>query len=527
MITNGVGKRKRGGPMTAAQRRAMFAQMKFSKVQPWADYGAARIKRGSPYSRDNFGKSWREASAEQKANRKFTGYTGRGSYFGKGLNILKGAGKALGLSAGRDTPLGRMYAGAMDVDKLVDAGIDLYSGRGSYAPKMSANNLIVGAADSQPRMTTLKDEVGALVITHRERVADVIAPGTDGFSVQSYTINPGLESFAPWLHQLASCYEEYQVVQCVYEYQGHEIVGLQNGLDLQGQVIAATQYNTKLPIFRDRHEMMAYPHASNCSLSGKMVHGVEADPSKIAGDGHKLVRSGGLLEADDARDFDHGKFCLAINNTPSALFNKEVGQLFVYYTIKLMKPKIAAGRGSAISTYLQVCKDGARGHPFGEVDRSDVGGALVASKNTLDLKFLGSTGSDSATDSTWEFPSHAVGVFRVTAVVKGSSLDYGHNDFINTTLAGQVSFAEKYFPASAPNYIATEDGTNISKCSWIVVVRPQIGNVKNSITLRTHFENDVVDESSFEVHEINDLGSPDGLPEFKTIHTGRQPTFSI
>jgi hypothetical protein len=533
--TNGVGKRKRGGPMTAAQRRAMFAQMKFSKAQPWADYGAARIKRGSPYSRQTFGKTWREANAEQKANRKFSGYTGRGSYFGKGLNILKGAGKALGLSAGRDTPLGRMYAGAMDVDKLVDAGIDLYSGRGSYAPKMAANNLVVGAPDTQPRMTTVPDEVGALVITHRERVADVIAPSTDGFSLQTYTINPGLESFAPWLHQLASCYEEYQVVQCVYEYQGHQIVGLQSGLELGGQVIAATQYNTKLPAFRDRHEMMAYPHASNCSFSGKMVHGVEADPSKIAGDGHKLIRAGGLLDADDARDFDHGKFSLALNNTPSDLYNKEVGQLFVYYTIKLMKPKISAGRGSAISTYLQICQNGHVNSPFGVSGQSNNEGPLVASRNTLDMKYLGSVaGAGSKRASSWEFPAYAAGMYKVSMLLRGTNLDSGGSEFSDLVTSGEVSLANKFYPSFAHNpfprnFRADEDGGASARCEFIVIVRPQIGNVKNRFTISTDLHtDDTINETCVEVTEINTLGEDGaGLPEFKSLATGKIPSFDL
>jgi hypothetical protein len=526
-----VPKRKRSGPpLTAGQRRAMFAQMKFGKAQPWADYGAMRVKRGTDENIARFGRTWREADEEQRARRRTHGYAGRGSYFGTGLKALKAAGKAIGLRAGKDTPIGRVYAGAMDIDKLADTAIDLYTGRGMYAPKQSANSLIAGAFDTAPSMRSVADETGSLVITHRERVADVIAPATSGFTVKSYAINPGLESFAPWIHQLASCYEEYQILQCVYEYHGHELIGIQNSLDLQGQVIAATKYNVKLPEFTDRHEMTAYPHANQCSLNGTLVHGVEADPEKISGDGHKLVRVGGLLNEDDLRDYDHGRFSLAINNTPADLYNKEIGQLYVYYTIKLIKPKISAGRGQAISTYLQVCKNGQPLTPFGDKTSTTNTGALLASKNTMDMKYEIALGASPGTSDlhTWEFPPHAVGVFKVSAYVAGSGLDTGAGDFLTTQNAqtGNVTLLARNFPGAGGNAIVVsstaENGTTMSMIEFFVSVRPNSG--PNKVGLMTTLVGDFPFFSRIEITEINTLGSETAYPELyrmsdKTIQT--------
>jgi len=405
-----------------------------------------------------------------------------------------------------------------------------YMGRGMYAPKKSANSLMMGGMDTSPNMRTVADETGSLIITHRERVADIIAPSSTGFTVQSFDVNPGLEGFAPWLHQLASCYEEYQIMQCVYEYHGHQLIGIQNSLDLQGQVIAATQYNVKLPPFTDRHEMTAYPFANQCSLNGTLVHGVEADPSKIQGDGHKLVRVGGLLKDDDIRDHDHARFSLAMNNTPSDLFGKEIGQLYVYYTVKLIKPKISAGRGQSISVYKQYCKNANSSfEPFGNLTATDDSAVLVASKNTLGMVYKGSTpGSTPGNDdiSEWEFPKHAVGVFKVVMTMSGASLDTGGADFLGNNevgVIGNVAVQFMNYPGSGglttTKYQFVEDSTGLSQLEFHLSVRPN--SSRNAFSVRTTFGADTIGQSAITITEINTLGNEIGVPEVKRSVDGQ------
>ena len=54
--------------------------MNFSMAQPWADWGAMRIRRGTPDNIALFGKTYKSASEQQRAARKAHGYTGRGMY---------------------------------------------------------------------------------------------------------------------------------------------------------------------------------------------------------------------------------------------------------------------------------------------------------------------------------------------------------------------------------------------------------------------------------------------------------------
>lgn len=522
-------KKRKGSPSEATAQRGMWAQMKFSKAQPWSSYGAMRVQRGTAANIERFGSTARAASALQKERRKMTGYTGRGAYGMKTLGRVYKAVKSPSFAKG----FKRGFAGGADMLTALTPfepelapvagaaqGISSMMGRGMYTPKShGVNDLIMGGASSVPTMRTVGDETGALIVTHTERVADIIAPADDKFHVQSFTINAGLEETFPWLHQIASSYEEYEVLQCVFQYKGHEIVGIQDTLDLQGQVIAATKYNVKSKSFTDRHEMQAYPHATSCSLNGTLQAGVEADPKKIAsGDTHRYVRTGGLLVDEDRSDYDHARFELALNNTPTDLFNKEVGQLYCYYTIKLSKPRLFGGRGSAISTYSQYAKSGPN-TPFGSLSASGTNQAMVASRNSLHMKYIDSASNTAPYgDPKWEFPAHASGKYRCTFGIQGSNLDGGHTDFGSAVLAGEVTTA-KYFPhlADSVNPETTqfklEDGIAGIFYQTDVIVRPQIGSTKNSISFNMSLVGDTIERSFVRIEEVNDYDAGSDLPE--------------
>lgn len=342
----------------------------YSKYKPRSYYvqgSRANIKR--------MGKTWRSATKTQRTNRKRLGYYGRGKY------------GVLGVASN-------------------------YIGRGSY----KKNGLITGGADTMPRMQHINDETGSLMVSHRERLMDVFAPADSGFHQDVFTVSPGIEKTFPWLSQIAANYEEYELMQCVFEYDGHSLVGINDTLEVQGSLIMATQMNVKDKPFRDRHEMERFPHASKCAQHGSMAHGVECDPRKIQGDGHRYIRMGGLTKDEDARDFDHAKFTIGQYNTPTELAGKEIGQLFVYYTVKLMKPKISSGRGDAISTFRAFCENPDVTRAFGRLGNDPAqtitNGMQVAARNSLPL-----TPTYATNDLTLTFDPYVSGTFRVTVTI--------------------------------------------------------------------------------------------------------------
>lgn len=548
-----MSKRERAGAFNSlSAKRAYWANRKFSRAQPWSTYGAARMQRGTAENLERFGATAKSATPAQRARRRMMGYTGRGSYFGKGLDALRSAGRSLGLRADRNSKIGKAYRAAKGVDKVIDMGLDFFQGRGSYTthPRVDGvNDLIVGGPRSTPTMSTVSDETGSIVISHTERVADVIAPADDKFHVQTFAVNPGVEATFSWLSQIAASFEEYEIIQMIFSYKGHEMVGSGGtSLDLNGQVIAATQHNPKSRPFHDRHAMMAYPHATHCSMNGTLTAGVEADPSKTSGDDHKLVRVGGLRSAEDLRDYDHSRFELALNNTPTDLQGKEVGQLFVSYTVKLIKPKIHAGRGRAISQYRQ------RGWNQGNLmDQVFCFGTkandtlLVASENTLAMTYDESLIVSSGIHR-WVFPPHANGLYRIQILVRGNLQEI--QDVYQFTYDGNVRV---YFTDMLPGNttsmspggtdgpsnsywgslgVVTNQGDQVTVAgNWLVgyaLVRPQVGATTNKIGVFTRFAgDDQVRESAIVIEEVNSFGDEDdnlGRVEYQIAKTGAVAT---
>lgn len=74
-----------------ARRRAIAINAKINKKFPYSTYGRAYIRRGSPFSLQQFGDSYRAADATQRGNRHNFGFYGRGLYTGRGLYQGRGA----------------------------------------------------------------------------------------------------------------------------------------------------------------------------------------------------------------------------------------------------------------------------------------------------------------------------------------------------------------------------------------------------------------------------------------------------
>ncbi len=497
----------------------------YSKYKPRSYYvqgSRANIKR--------MGKTWRSATNTQRTNRKRLGYYGRGKYgmqtMRKAYNFVNtpafksgfrqgfagvadaaAAGAAMATAAGQPefaVPLGTA-AGVLGVASN-------YIGRGSY----KKNGLITGGADTMPRMQHINDETGSLMVSHRERLMDVFAPADSGFHQDVFTVSPGIEKTFPWLSQIAANYEEYELMQCVFEYDGHSLVGINDTLEVQGSLIMATQMNVKDKPFRDRHEMERFPHASKCAQHGSMAHGVECDPRKIQGDGHRYIRMGGLSKDEDARDFDHAKFTIGQYNTPTELTGKEIGQLFVYYTVKLMKPKISSGRGDAISTFRAFCENPDVNRAFGRLGNDPAqtitNGMQVAARNSLPL-----TPAYATNDLTLTFDPYVSGTFRVTVTISHD----GTISPLTVVPDGSATLVKSQLPTlGAADTVLYRSSGNEAILIADVQVRPRDLATASLASIKIDgLDVEDLTKSSIEVTEINILEetSTTDQPELKLI----------
>lgn len=502
-------KRSRGaaGGGSSAAQRGMWAQMKFSKAQPWADWGAMRVKRGTPENLAIFGPTYKEATDEQKSHRKQHGYTGRGKYYGKVI------GSALGSKFGG--PLGGVLggvAGDLATNMLHKRlkGRGLYVGRGEYTATQ-ANELMSGSSSSPPMFQSAGDEAGALVVSHREYVGDIFAPATaevSDFTVQSFPLNPGLEQTFPWLSQIAQNYEEYELKQCVFEFVS-TVQDINSANGQVGTIITATQYNASKPDFTDKPAMAAYAHSVSGKSTDNQTHGVECDPSKLSGAEGKYVRANPVLTGEDLKTYDHGRFQLATHNIPAAMASGTLGELYVSYTICLRKPKFFTGRGLGLTRYMEV-GDVSQGaslttvRPFG-----NDGEELTARQNNLKVK---TEKSDNVLKIT--FPAYYGGRLRITVAVEGSNMN--SSDFFpgDPAVAGNVSMvADLYAAGSAATdspgvKISTPGGTlNRISAIYSVNVEPATNATDNTISITTSIASGGFNQSWLDIQEYQSFGS--------------------
>jgi len=339
---------------TSYARRASTNWRKFSKLKPWADFGAMRYPRGTPEGIGRFGETYAVATPEQRAERANVGWYGNGLYTGDGLYTGSGAynpakrfrefsTRAL-RTLGKGTGKQLNYNLNQQLASLSDP-MSMYSGQGLYS-----SNSLIDAMDSRPsvQFESPNDESQSLVITHKEYVGDVFGPATSAFTVSTYPLNPGLTFVFPFLAQFAQNFDEYELIQMVWEF--HSTVDANastNASGNTGTIIMATNYKADSTPFSNKDEMIQYHGGVSGRLTENLAHGVECDPAKGTSLGQKYVRTSAVAFAD-IKTYDIGIFNIAFQNVPSTFLNQQVGELWVHYKVKLAKPKLFAALSNNI-----------------------------------------------------------------------------------------------------------------------------------------------------------------------------------
>lgn len=327
-------------------------QIAFRRAYPLRDYSYYPLQRGSESSLSMYGPSWKQATEQQRANRKSAMMTGKGLYRGRGGfwggllgSLIPGVGYAKGSDMGDHiyNMVGKTGDALKGVGQAIATarGRGLYRGRGVYA----ANNLVMdqGATASSVVPQFQPTDMHSITYSNREFVRDIFAPAASSvFEVQEWELNPGLPNSFPWLSQLAVNFEEYELVQLAYTFKS-TVADFASNSGQVGQVLMATQYNPDSGSFATKDEMMLYEGGMSCKTTESLIHGIECDPKKVAGSTQKYVRVGTIPPTEDLKNYDLGKTSLAVINCPSTYANQQIGELWVSYTIVLRKPKIASG----------------------------------------------------------------------------------------------------------------------------------------------------------------------------------------
>jgi len=195
---------------------------------------------------------------------------------------------------------------------------------------------------NQDAVPDFSNDARCTIVTHREYIMDVvtgpISVGTStNFNLNTFAINPGLNTTFPWLNQIAANYEEYVVQGMLFEFKTNSATAVSSTNTALGTVILATQYNSLAPDFVNKQQMENYDFAQSAVPSESILHAIECDPKKTVTGGKFYVRAP-LDAPGDVRLYDIGKFSIATQGMQRT--NTTLGELWVTYKICFLKPRL-------------------------------------------------------------------------------------------------------------------------------------------------------------------------------------------
>jgi hypothetical protein len=276
------------------------------------------------------------------------------NHFDSGLAYLgQGVGSIIG--GGFGGPAGSVVGAA--VGRAGGAILNKVTGLGAYSIK---HNSLLGTGVSVVNRNTHPNSV---VIRDREYLGDVISSNTAStFSLQSYNLNPGLESTFPKLSQIAANYEEYVIEGMIFEFRSGSGDALTSTNTALGFVVMATTYNASSPPFASKAEMESTVFVDSHKPSVDLIHPIECDPRQTVTS--QLYVRAGSVPGQDIKTYDHGIFQIATTGVQGTSVN--LGELWVSYQVALLKPRLFSALGN-YNEYLRYnCNTGfANATPLG------------------------------------------------------------------------------------------------------------------------------------------------------------------
>ena len=364
--------RERKGAMKAVRER-------IKEAYPNADYGrmTTRLPRYTDVGISMFGETYDSATPAQLQNRAMYGWTGDGEYFrGNGMymsgpqgTVMRPTNRFSG-EGGFFDDLGNFFvrAGkkiipvARDVARVAapvignaiapgiggmvgTAAANAFLGEGEYEtdnpmnveePAIKYNNLINhGSVQTKGNaiITSAGDETGDLIFEHNEYIHDLTSRSNDFHTLERFEINPGVFTSFPLLSQFAQHFEEYDFIQCIFEFKSLVTDGNSTAA---GSVMLCPNYNASNPNLPDKRSIENASGSVSGKVTGSLFCGIECANDKTAYGGIKYVRT---VDIDSAgrRMYDLGFLQIATQGVPQGL---AIGELWCRYKVRLSKMKV-------------------------------------------------------------------------------------------------------------------------------------------------------------------------------------------
>lgn len=261
--------------------------------------------------------------------------------YGRGGYYDSGAVKFLKKYVPKNTfsSLGQSVAGPLGA--VAGQGLSKLLGFGAY--ELSKNSLISEGEDP----ARMHSNSSCVKVRHREYITDIVSSGTaNTFSLQSFSINPGLPTCFPWLSAIAAQYQEYKPLGIVFEFKTLSATAISSSTNTtMGGIIMATDYNTINPNFSNKQSMDNAEYTTSKAVWESFYHPIECD-MKQNPLSTLYVRSGAVPAGSDQRMYDLGNFQIAsfgVQGTKVVL-----GELWVSYEFELSKPISTSALGQDV-----------------------------------------------------------------------------------------------------------------------------------------------------------------------------------
>lgn len=297
----------------------------------------AGVKKYTPQQKADYYKK-QALAAKRRAVRPTRPISGRGAYKAP---KSAGWGRKVAKAIANVTPLAPISNMIGDAGGWIGDKLGTLFGLGAY--EVRKNSLTIPMGVDPPSMHTRS---GDTIIAHREYITDIVTSATPGaFNLQSFAINPGLNSTFPWLSEIASSYEEYEMLGCVFEFKTTSSDALNSTNTALGYVMQATNYNAAAPVFANKLSMLNTQYSTDCKPSQSCLHPIECDPHYNPMMS-QYVRSGAVPIGQDQKTYDLGLYQIATGGMQAA--SVVIGELWVTYQIALRKPIYGPQLGSGI-----------------------------------------------------------------------------------------------------------------------------------------------------------------------------------
>jgi hypothetical protein len=219
------------------------------------------------------------------------------------------------------------------LQKMAVSAFKRITGLGDYKlspniKNLGANALVNRYPDQPPTFGMFNSYFD---VEHCEYIGDVA--GTTAFTINSYVVNPSDPDAFPWLSTLATSFETYQMLGCIFRFESTSGNATGSNTAL-GNVMAAPLYDFYDALPTTKQAFLQYEGIVDAKPSESFLVGLECDPNRLP---IARLYIGVPPSGADAKFYNMANFAIA---TQGQQGTNTVGELWVHYKIRFFVAKI-------------------------------------------------------------------------------------------------------------------------------------------------------------------------------------------